>query len=272
MSEAATFLLDNDSEQDRRRGEPFSVLHPTRLLHYAQIVHAARQAGPGDRWIALHANLAATALRAAVETNKRLGLMLVLAPVKIETATALFSCFRYVVISPRPGSLLPFDELADVLVADNKDGLFLGGSVDQNSETVTLWRGNGKPLVVPMSSFPPSGDGKKPDFDRFSVSDYGHTLRFGEYESSADVVLYEHDAEFRAKLNETRRAEEQGFGPACGGCAYSEDCDRATLNRSPQRRSRGLSGERCQSRVMQLWKQSPGSSAYSQKRSEPTDG
>ncbi len=214
MSEAATFLLDNDSEQDRRRGEPFSVLHPTRLLHYAQIVHAARQAGPGDRWIALHANLAATALRAAVETNKRLGLMLVLAPVKIETATALFSCFRYVVISPRPGSLLPFDELADVLVADNKDGLFLGGSVDQNSETVTLWRGNGKPLVVPMSSFPPSGDGKKPDFDRFSVSDYGHTLRFGEYESSADVVLYEHDAEFRAKLNETRRAEEQGFGPA----------------------------------------------------------
>ena len=43
MSEASTFLLENDSKQQRRKGEPFSVLHPKRLLHYAEIVNAARR-------------------------------------------------------------------------------------------------------------------------------------------------------------------------------------------------------------------------------------
>src|SRR3954447_13204851 len=214
MSDAAVYLLENDSEQDRRKGQSFSVLRPRRLRHYDDIVRAPRQASAGDCWIALHANLAASALKAAVEANRRLGFMLVLDPLKIETATALFSWFRAVVSTPRPGSLLAVEELAEALVADNRDELFIGGSVDRDSETLTLWRGTGKPLVVPLSSFRPSGEGKKPDFTRFSVADYGHTLRFGDYESSGEAVLYEHDPEFRARLNEKRRAAERGFGPS----------------------------------------------------------
>lgn len=214
MSDAATFLLENDSERDRREGKRFSVLHPTRLLRHSDIVRAARRASAGDRWIALHANLAASALKAAVEANQPQGFMLVLGPVKIETAAALSTCFRAVVAATRPGWLLPSEELAEVLEADNKDQLFIAGSVDADSETLTLWRGNGKSLVVPLSGFRPSGEGKKPDFKRFSVADYGHTLRFGEYESSVDAVLYEHDPEFRAMLNKRRKAQERGLGPA----------------------------------------------------------
>ena len=213
MSEA-TYLLGSDSERARRRTRDFSALNPKMLRDDREIAYATQHARKSDRWIAPSGRDAGKVVRAAAESHKQLGLVVVLEPVKPETAAALTGCFRLVVLVPHPNSLLPNEELAEVLAATNRDELFIGGSVDSVSRTLTLWRGNGMSLVVPLERFRPSGDGQKPDFNQFSVSDYGHTLRFGSYESSADAVLYECDPNFRAKLNEKRRSEEKGFGPS----------------------------------------------------------
>jgi hypothetical protein len=47
--------------------------------------------------------------------------------------------------------------------------------------------GDGSEYDVPLDFFTPCGDGTTPDFSRMSVTDYGHTIAFGDYEAS---VLY----------------------------------------------------------------------------------
>jgi DNA-binding Xre family transcriptional regulator len=88
----------------------------------------------------------------------------------------------------------------------------IGGSVDQVSRTITLWRGNLTALTVPFSAFEKSGDGTEPDFDQFSVADCGQTVRLGEYEAAADAILYEFDPEYRRRISQERRRSEQSFG------------------------------------------------------------
>jgi len=41
-----------------------------------------------------------------------------------------------------------------------------------------------------------------------------HTLRFGEYEASAHLVLYQLDPAYRRRAKQQRIAEERGFGPS----------------------------------------------------------
>src|SRR5438045_3911465 len=146
--------------------------------------------------------------------GKRLGMMVVIDHVAPQTAAALAGTCNMVVMCSWPGSHLRLEEMAEVLSAPNADELFVGGAVDKKSKTVTVWRGNGKPLVVPMSSFRPSGGGVVADFDRFTVCDFGHTLRFGDYEAAADAVLYEHDPVYRRAAKKRQIRTEQGFGAA----------------------------------------------------------
>lgn len=101
-----------------------------------------------------------------------------------------------------------------MLKAPNCAELFIGGSVDKRSQTVTLWRGNVDSLIVPLSAFPVSEDGVKPNFNKFSVTDYGQTVRFGQYEAAADAILYEYDLDYRRQKTKQRRASERGLGPS----------------------------------------------------------
>ena len=75
-----------------------------------------------------------------------------------------------------------------------------------------LFRGNLSPLVVSLDVFQPSAGSPKPDPKRFAVTDYGQTLKLGDYEVAADAILYEVDPEYRRRANKRRREEEQGFG------------------------------------------------------------
>ena len=109
------------------------------------------------------------------------------------------------------GFLAP-EELAEVFSADNKAALFIGGIIDSDSETITLWRGNLEPLTVPFTAFPPSGDGLVPDFSTFAVIDYGHSVRLGDYEAATDALLYEFDPAYRRRIGRERRQEERSFG------------------------------------------------------------
>ncbi|MEX2120596.1 MAG: helix-turn-helix transcriptional regulator [Pirellulales bacterium] len=129
----------------------------------------------------------------------------------VETLAALADCFERIAFGSM-GSFLPSEELAEVLAARNRGDLFIGGTVDRASETVSLWRGNLDSLVVPFSAFPPSGDKISPDFEDFAVTDYGHTIRLGNYEAAGDAILYELDPAYRRRKTKERLQSERTLG------------------------------------------------------------
>ena len=112
----------------------------------------------------------------------------------------------------KPPVMLPLDELVEVLKQPNRGDLCIGGSVEPQHRMLVLVRGNLDVLPVPMSVFKPSGTGCEPDFGRFQITDYGQTLRFGDYEASVDAVLYEVDDDYRRRLNKKRQSEDRSFG------------------------------------------------------------
>lgn len=118
-----------------------------------------------------------------------------------------------VVVAPGSGvHLLPLDALREVLAAPHRADLFVGGLVSGCDEMVVLYRGTLEPLVVPFAFFRRREAAPPPDFGAFAVADYGQTVRFGDYEASADVVLYAHDPAYRRRAKARRIAEDDSFG------------------------------------------------------------
>lgn len=142
----------------------------------------------------------------------RMGNLLTLEPPRPESVASLSALFERV-IGAIPGyAWLPKEEVPTVVSAKDASDRFIGGAVDMAGKTVSLVRGNLSMLVVPFSHFKASGDGTKPDFSKPSFSDYGVTVAFGEYEASADGILYEFDPDYRQKLKKERQAAEKSFG------------------------------------------------------------
>lgn len=162
-------------------------------------------------WIIRKLSLAASVAHHAAEFNspKKTGYIVLLLNARPALLPPLEKRFKAVAWFP---SALSKDELDEVLRVSNREDRFIGGIVDAQSKTLTLWRGNLSPVVVPFEAFPPTGNGIRPKFDKFSVTDYGRTLKFGDYESSADVVLFEFAPDFRRRLKQTRFAKEQSLG------------------------------------------------------------
>jgi hypothetical protein len=104
------------------------------------------------------------------------------------------------------------DQVLSVLVAIDSPHRFIAGAVDSVSRTVALVRGDRSTLLVPFSYFHVAGDGVKPDFRRLALDDYGNTVKLGDYEASADGILYEHDAAYRRHVGKQRRDSERSFG------------------------------------------------------------
>jgi hypothetical protein len=75
-----------------------------------------------------------------------------------------------------------------------------------------LLRGHLEAMVVPFSFFRKSGDGTAPDFTRLRLADYGRTIALGDYEASADAILYERDPDYRRRLKKQHRQSERTFG------------------------------------------------------------
>ena len=108
---------------------------------------------------------------------------------------------------------LPTSELLEAITADDSSDRFIGGSVDRKAKTLTLLRGDITAIVAPSRIFPRSGDGTAPDFTRLRLTDHGRTIALGDYEASADAVLYELDPDnLRRKLNKLRHDRERTFG------------------------------------------------------------
>lgn len=153
-------------------------------------------------------------LKAGLEAGRRSRIedLVTLEPPRAGSVPSLLGLFRTVVGAAAEYRWLPPEPFVTVIAGDDAGRRFIGAAADAGSESVALLRGNLQTVVVPFAFFEPSGDGVTPDFGRLSVNDYGHTVAFGDYEASADAVLYETDAEYRRALNKERTRSERSFG------------------------------------------------------------
>ena len=202
-----TFLLDKTKTRPKR----FLTLRPEVVSSIAALRDSLAHATKDSLWISYEQDLTEALLRNLSWPARSLGVAILVHALDPHTFPALGNCFKRFACA-RGEAFLPPDELATTLDAEHAADLFIGGSVDSASQTITLWRGNLEPLTVPFAAFETSGDGTKPDFDRFSVTDYGQTVRLGNYEASADAILYEFDPEYRRRIAHQRRQSEQSFG------------------------------------------------------------
>jgi DNA-binding XRE family transcriptional regulator len=162
-------------------------------------------------WIVSKGNLANSVVRYAAASNggRKAGYLFLLLNARSAILPPLEKRFKAVAVA---SSILPPAEFDEVLKLSDREDRFIGGIVDVVSKTVTLWRGNFDSITVPFKAFPTTANDIRPSFDKFSVIDYGQTLKFGSYESDAEAVLYEYAPDFRRRLKQTRLAEENSLG------------------------------------------------------------
>lgn len=206
---ARTFLLSKHMNSVRW----FAPLQPEKVSSIQRVHELVAQANNNSLWISDEKTLTDTLLNAMSSRTGALGNMILLYQPTLASIPMLSRSFHRVAFCMGQGCLPP-EELAAVLAANNKAELFIGGMVDDDSETLALWRGNLETLTVPFTAFPPSGDGIEPDFSAFAVTDYGHTVRLGDYEAATEALLYEFDPKYRRRIARERRAEDRAFG-AC---------------------------------------------------------
>jgi hypothetical protein len=176
---------------------------------------AHKAAGSSDStavWITRSSRLANQIVRDASWPGRRIGYLLLIGGARPEILPALMRRFERVAFSFNGTGFLPKRELDAVLKAPDRKDRLVGGMPDKRTRTVVLWRGDLASLVVPFYAFAPTANGIRPNWDRFTAADYGHTLRIGGYEAASDSVLYEYDPDFRRRLNRTRVATEQTLG------------------------------------------------------------
>jgi hypothetical protein len=126
----------------------------------------------------------------------------------------MHALFRYVVSVDEGVRLLPTDELAEVLSSANRADLFIGAAVARADAAVILYRGNLEPLVVPLSWFREPAEGPRPDFSDVAVTDFGQTIRLGDYEAATDAILYEFDDDHRRRAKKRQLETDRSLGGA----------------------------------------------------------
>jgi hypothetical protein len=176
----------------------------------AAINHPAKRA----TWISFTRQFTDILLEKAV--GARAGLrgahLITLTPPRSESIPALLGLFHPVVGLVEGFQWLPKEELVEAITRDDASERFIGGSVDPKAKALTLLRGDIEAVVAPFSLFSKSGDGTAPDFARLRLTDYGRTVALGDYEASADAILYELDPDYRRRLRKQRRQSERTFG------------------------------------------------------------
>jgi len=87
----------------------------------------------------------------------------------------------------------------------------------RRNDNLTLTFRNVKPglafdlFTVQHSPFLANGS-PDPDFAKFAVTDYGQTVRLGDYEASADAILYEFDEDYRIRVKKRSLENDQSIG------------------------------------------------------------
>lgn len=203
------FLLD----RAKKRATRFASLHPRLVASVSDLQKCAGEASRDSLWVSYASDLTQALVKQLCAADATSGSGLFLHSLDVKIIPALTSCFRTIAFAP-DGGFIPAEELAEVLKALNRSDLFIGGSVDRATETITFFRGDLKPITVPLAAFRKSGAGAEPDFDAFSVIDSGQTVRLGHYEAAVDAILYENDPAYRRRISKKRLQEDRSFGAA----------------------------------------------------------
>jgi hypothetical protein len=195
----------------------FSGILPARVsvcLGRSEVEGALNNAPTHATWVSFNRNFTDILLERVIDlrVNLRGALLFTLTPPRIESIPALLRFFNPVFGLVEGFRWLPSSELIPAIMREDASDRLVGGSVDLKTKALTILRGNGDALVVPFSQFSASGDGTKPDFTRLGLTDYGRTVVLGDYEASADAILYELDHEYRRRLRAQRRQADHSFG------------------------------------------------------------
>jgi len=70
----------------------------------------------------------------------------------------------------------------------NKHFHIVAGYADFSRRQLILFSAHWFSVIVPFDKFEPSGT-CSPDFNELEIIDYGNTIKLGEYEASAGVVM-----------------------------------------------------------------------------------
>jgi DNA-binding Xre family transcriptional regulator len=202
-----TFLLMKAAS----RMQQMAPLPSTIVSSVADLRNSLAHATKDSLWISYDRRLTDALLKNVAWPTRSLGDAVLIHALAPQSIPALAACFKRLAFAT-DGGFLPLDELAEALRATNNADLFIGGVLNEASQTITLWRGNLESLTVPFSAFQKSGDGTAPDFAKFSITDGGQTIRLGAYEAAADAILYEFDPDFRRRVSKARQQSEQSFG------------------------------------------------------------
>jgi len=201
------FLLDRAA----KRTAAFAGLHPRVVSSVSDLRNTVAHASKDSVWVSYASDLNAALVKNASITQSTLGIGVFIHSLDMKTIPVLTSLFRRIAFAV-DGGFICAEELAEVLEADHRANLLIGGFVNNATQTITLWRGNLESLTVPFSAFEPSGNGTEPDFNAFAVLDCGQTVQLGDYEAAVDALLYEYDPEYRRALSKKRLRDEQSFG------------------------------------------------------------
>jgi len=201
------FLLD----RAKKRSTCFASLRPHVVSSVTELRNSVAHATRDSLWVSYAGDLTEALVKSASLGTPSLGFGLFIHSLDMKTIPALSSFFRRIAFT-MDGGFIAAEELVEVLEADNRPDLFIGGSVNHTTETITFWRGDLKPLTVPFSAFEKSGNGTKSDFNEFAVIDCGQTVQLGDYEAAVDAILYEYDPQYRRRISKQRLQEDQSFG------------------------------------------------------------
>jgi DNA-binding Xre family transcriptional regulator len=202
-------LLDRRS----KRAAAFAGLHPQIVSSVSDLRDSIAHASGDSVWVSYASDLTAALIKRAPITPSTLGVGVFIHSLDMKMIPVLTSLFRRIAFAV-DGGFIPAEELAEVLKAENRANLLIGGFVNDATQTITCWRGNLESLTVPFLAFKKSGRGTVPDFHDFSVIDCGQTVKLGDYEAAVDALLYEYDPRYRRAITKKRLQEDRSFGAA----------------------------------------------------------
>jgi len=137
--------------------------------------------------------------------------LVALEPVAPHRLPLLHHLFKSVIAG---AELLELNDLLEVVDSHKRRDLFIGGTVDPDDQALVLYRGDFTSLLVPFAWFEPRPVAGPPDWTKFEITDFGQTLRMGDYEAAADAILYDFDPVFRREAKRRLLEKDDTFGGA----------------------------------------------------------
>src|SRR6478736_139165 len=202
-------VLDDDDTVVR----PFAAAG-ARVVARDALLDSFRTADVRTRWVTSRWDIIAPLAVLAPKARPAYGLLVIDRFARPEPVLqeALRPHFARFVAPSRSTALLEAGQAAEVITSREPGDYLLAAQVV--GDRLFLARGSFDMLTVPLRSFRPAASGLAPDFERVTIVDHGLAIALGEYESTAEVILYEHDKGYRRRAKQRERAHDDSFGAA----------------------------------------------------------